>query len=265
VTNNQDEISGSVERITYYNEQNGYTVLRLKPDSRQMLPFRYASGREALITVVGNLPEVNPGEWLKLRGRWTTHAQHGRQFQAEYCEQSLPATTEGIKRYLGSGMIRGVGKVMAERIVNTFGEATLDIIEAEPERLRSVLGIGRKRITQIINAWEEQRAIKDVMIFLQSHGVSTNLATKIYKTYGDDALQVVQQTPYRLVQDVYGIGFKTADKIAQALGLGPTIRAALRRAWPIRSTGWPRRGTFTCRRRSWSRKRPKFWVWRQGR
>jgi exodeoxyribonuclease V alpha subunit len=220
VTNNQDEISGSVERITYYNEQNGYTVLRLKPDSRQMLPFRYASGREALITVVGNLPEVNPGEWLKLRGRWTTHAQHGRQFQAEYCEQSLPATTEGIKRYLGSGMIRGVGKVMAERIVNTFGEATLDIIEAEPERLRSVLGIGRKRITQIINAWEEQRAIKDVMIFLQSHGVSTNLATKIYKTYGDDALQVVQQTPYRLVQDVYGIGFKTADKIAQALGLG---------------------------------------------
>jgi exodeoxyribonuclease V alpha subunit len=220
VTNNQDEISGSVERITYYNEQNGYTVLRLKPDSRGMLPFRYASGREALITVVGNLPEVNPGEWLKLRGRWTTHAQHGRQFQAEYCEQSLPATTEGIKRYLGSGMIRGVGKVMAERIVNTFGENTLDVIEEEPERLRSVLGIGQKRIGQIIKAWEEQRAIKDVMIFLQSHGVSTNLATKIYKTYGDDSLQVVQQTPYRLVQDVYGIGFKTADKIAQALGLG---------------------------------------------
>jgi exodeoxyribonuclease V alpha subunit len=220
VTNNQDEISGSVERITYYNEQNGYTVLRLKPDSRGMLPFRYAGGREALITVVGNLPEVNPGEWLKLRGRWTTHAQHGRQFQAEYCEQSLPATTEGIKRYLGSGMIRGVGKVMAERIVNTFGENTLDVIEEEPERLRAVLGIGQKRIGQIIKAWEEQRAIKDVMIFLQSHGVSTNLATKIYKTYGDDSLQVVQQTPYRLVQDVYGIGFKTADKIAQALGLG---------------------------------------------
>ena len=221
MTPTSDEISGAVERITYYNEQNGYTVLRLKPDSRNMLPYRYASGREALITVVGNLPDVNPGEWLKLRGRWTTHAQHGRQFQADYCEQSLPATTEGIKRYLGSGMIRGVGKVMAERIVNTFGEDTLDIIDEEPERLRAVLGIGQKRIKQIIKAWDEQRAIKDVMIFLQSHGVSTNLATKIYKTYRDESLAVVQQTPYRLVHDVYGIGFKTADKIAQALGLGP--------------------------------------------
>ncbi|MAT97075.1 MAG: ATP-dependent RecD-like DNA helicase [Anaerolineaceae bacterium] len=215
----QIQIAGSVERITYYNEENGYTVLRLKPDSRGMLPFRYASGREALITVVGNLPEVQPGEWLKLMGKWGNHAKHGRQFLAEFCEQSLPATTEGIKRYLGSGMIRGVGKVMAERIVERFGEDTLDVIEYEPERLQTVLGIGKKRVGQIIKAWEEQRAIKDVMIFLQSHGVSTNLATKIYKKYGDASLAIVQNTPYKLVQDVYGIGFKTADKIAQALGL----------------------------------------------
>ncbi len=215
----QIQIAGSVERITYYNEENGYTVLRLKPDSRGMLPFRYASGREALITVVGNLPEVQPGEWLKLTGKWGNHAKHGRQFLAEFCEQSLPATTEGIKRYLGSGMIRGVGKVMAERIVQRFGEDTLDVIEYEPERLQTVLGIGKKRVGQIMKAWEEQRAIKDVMIFLQSHGVSTNLATKIYKKYGDASLAVVQNTPYKLVQDVYGIGFKTADKIAQALGL----------------------------------------------
>jgi exodeoxyribonuclease V alpha subunit len=217
--NDQVQISGSVERITYYNEENGYSVIRLKPDSRGMLPFKYAGGKEALITVIGNLPEMNPGEWLKLTGQWTTHARHGRQFQVEMCEKSLPATTDGIRRYLGSGMIRGIGPVMAERIVNQFGADTLEVIDYHPERLREVVGIGQKRILSIVKSWEEQRAIKDVMLFLQSHGVSTNLAVKIYKTYGDDALQVVQQTPYRLVKDVHGIGFRTADKIAQALGL----------------------------------------------
>ena len=214
-----DQISGSVERITYYNEENGYSVIRLKPDTRGMLPFKYASGADALITVVGNLPEVQPGEWLKLSGKWASHSKHGRQFQAEFCEQSLPATTEGIKRYLGSGMIRGVGKVMAERIVDRFGEDTLDIIDYQPQELLKVLGIGKTRVDSITKSWEQQRAIKDVMIFLQSHGVSTTLATKIYKQYGDASLAVVQTTPYRLVNDVYGIGFKTADKIAQALGL----------------------------------------------
>ncbi len=213
------QISGSVERITYYNAENGYSVIRLKPDTRGMLPFKYAGGREGLITVVGNLPEVNPGEWLKLTGKWASHAKHGRQFQAEQCEQSLPATTEGVKRYLGSGLIRGIGPVMAERIVDLFGEDTLEIIDYEPARLREVLGIGNKRVGNIIKSWDEQRAIKDVMIFLQAHGVSTNLAVKIYKKYGDDSLRVVRETPYRLVNDVYGIGFKTADKIAQAMGL----------------------------------------------
>ncbi len=215
----REQISGSVERITYYNQENGYSVLRLKPDSRGMLPFKYAGGRESLITVVGNLPEVNPGEWLKLTGVWISHAKHGRQFQAEECEQSLPASTEGIKRYLGSGMIRGIGPVMAERIVDRFGDDTLEVIDHDPERLSEVLGIGQKRIRSIIKSWDEQRAIKDVMIFLQSHGVSINLAVKIYKKYGDDSLRIVQNTPYRLVKDVYGIGFKTADKIAKALGL----------------------------------------------
>ncbi|MDX1416355.1 MAG: ATP-dependent RecD-like DNA helicase [Candidatus Promineifilaceae bacterium] len=214
-----DQISGSVERITYYNQENGYSVIRLKPDSRGMLPFKYAGGRESLITVVGNLPEVNPGEWLQLTGRWTSHTKHGRQFKAEECEQSLPASMEGIKRYLGSGMIRGIGPVMAERIVDRFGEETLEVIDHDPERLGEVLGIGKKRIRSIVKSWNEQRAIKDVMIFLQSHGVSTSLAVKIYKKYGDDSLRVVQNTPYRLVKDVYGIGFKTADKIAKALGL----------------------------------------------
>ena len=217
--NGRDQIAGSVERITFYNEENGYTVLRLKPDSRGMLPFKYAGGREALITVVGNLPELNPGEHLQLTGKWVSHSKHGRQFQAETCQQSRPATAEGIKRYLGSSLIRGIGPVMAGRIVDRFGEETLDVIDYEPKRLQEVLGIGPKRVGQIIKAWEEQRAIKDVMLFLGSHGVSTSLAVKIYKKYGDRSLAVVQNRPYRLVQDVYGIGFKTADKIAQALGL----------------------------------------------
>src|SRR5690554_2817820 len=140
------QVSGSVERVTFYNPENGYSVIRLKPDSRSMLLYKYASGREALVTVVGNLPEVNPGEWLRLSGRWINHPEYGRQFIAEQCEQALPATVEGIKRYLGSGMIRGVGKVMAERIVAKFGEATLDIIDQEPDRLQEILGIGPKRI-----------------------------------------------------------------------------------------------------------------------
>ncbi len=214
-----ESLSGSVERVTYYNEENGYSVIRLQPDSRGMLPFPYASGRDSLITLVGNMPEVNPGEHLRLSGRWLNHPRHGRQFQVESCEQTLPATTAGIKRYLGSGMVRGVGKVMAERIVDRFGEQTLDVIEFEPQQLRSVLGIGPKRVDGIVRAWAEQKAIKDVMIFLQGHGVSTSLATKIYKKYGDDSLNVVRNTPYRLVQDIHGVGFKTADKIAQALGL----------------------------------------------
>jgi len=210
------QLTGSVERITYYNDENGYTVLRLRPDNRRMLP--YAHG-EPLATVVGNLPELNPGEWLRLTGQWLNHPKHGRQFQVEVCEQSVPATAEGIKRYLGSGMVRGVGKVMAERIVNRFGAETLDVIDARPERLREVLGIGEKRVDSIIKSWQQQRAIKDVMLFLHGHGVPTHLAVKIYKQYGDQSLAVVQATPYRLVQDVRGIGFKTADKIAQALGL----------------------------------------------
>lgn len=217
--NEQDQISGSVERITYYNEETGYTVLRLKPDTRGMLPFKYASGADALITVVGSLPELSPGEWLKLSGKWSAHPKHGRQFEAERCEQTLPATVEGIRRYLGSGLIRGLGPVIAERIVNKFGEKTLDVIEYEPSRLREVLGIGKSRVDSVVKAWEEQRAIKNVMLFLQSHQISTGLAIKIYKKYGDEALVIVQEKPYQLVRDIHGIGFKTADKIAKALGL----------------------------------------------
>jgi exodeoxyribonuclease V alpha subunit len=220
MTIDQNHLSGSVERITYYNAENGYAVIRVAPDTRRMLPYAWSSGRGGdLATVVGHLPELQPGEWVKLAGEWQRHREHGWQFVAQQCEQGRPATVEGIRRYLGSGLVRGVGKVMAERIVAQFGAGTLDIIDSEPEQLRRVLGIGPKRIGRITKAWEEQRAIREVMLFLQTHGVTTGLAVKIYRHYREQALEVVTKTPYRLVQDVHGIGFKTADKIAQALGL----------------------------------------------
>jgi len=203
-----DQIHGTVERVTYYNEETGYSVIRLS-----------VAGRPDLVTVVGNLPEVNPGESLRLEGTWTTHSQYGRQFKAERCTQVLPATVEGIKRYLGSGLIKGVGPVTAARIVQRFGADTLRVLDEEPRRLREALGVGPKRAASIAKAWEEQKHIREVMLFLQSHGVTTGLAVKIYKTYGDDALQVVQEDPYRLARDIWGVGFKTADKIARDLGL----------------------------------------------
>lgn len=215
-----DSLSGSVERITFYNPENGYTVLRLRPEvSRgQRIPGLSYDG---LTTVVGNLPELSPGEHLRLTGLWDTHPKHGTQFKAEVCEQDLPATVAGMESYLGSGMIKGIGPKMAERIVERFRKATFDIIEQQPERLLEVSGIGPDRTRKIIAAWHEQKQVKEIMLFLHSHGVSTNLAVKIYKTYGDKAIETVQRDPYQLERDIYGIGFKTADRIAQALGLPP--------------------------------------------
>src|SRR5512139_1565602 len=205
-----DFLDGLVERITYYNAENGYTVLRLNA--------RGTHGAD-LVTVVGTLPEITPGESLRLQGQWITNAQYGKQFKAEKCEQVLPATIEGLKKYLGSGLIKGVGPVTATRIVRRFGLDTLDVLDHSPERIREVLGIGPKRAAAIARAWDEQKSIKQVMLFLQGHGVNTGLAVKIYKQYGDAAIDLVQADPYRLAQDVYGIGFKTADKIAHDLGL----------------------------------------------
>ncbi|MBS1245440.1 MAG: Helicase RecD/TraA family protein, partial [Chloroflexi bacterium] len=203
-----DTLQGSVERITFYNAENGYTVLRL-----------HAPGNPELVTVVGNLPEVQPGESLRLSGAWMNHPQHGKQFKAERCEQVLPATIEGIKKYLGSGLIKGVGPVTAGRIVKKFGLQTLDVLDHHPEQLRLVLGVGPVRAAGIGAAWTQQKAIKDVMLFLQSHGITTALAVKIYKQYGDASIATVKNNPYRLAQDIYGVGFKTADKIARDLGL----------------------------------------------
>jgi exodeoxyribonuclease V alpha subunit len=197
-----------LERITYANQETGYTVARVTTDR----------GSD-LLTVVGPLLGAQPGESLRLRGRWTSHPQYGRQFQVETYQTMLPATIQGIRRYLGSGLIKGIGPKMAERIVDHFGEDTLRLIEEEPGRLIEVPGLGPKRTRMITAAWEEQQAIKEVMVFLQGVGVSTSLAVRIYKTYRDEAIEVVRQEPYRLAAEVWGIGFKTADQIAQRLGI----------------------------------------------
>ncbi len=208
-------LAGSVERITYYNPENGYSVVRLRPEKRNVSGV----GRDGLVTVVGTLPELTPGEYLHLQGEWVNHPKHGLQFQVEICEQVLPATLAGIRRYLGSGLVKGIGPRLAGRIVDYFGAQTLEIIEKHPERLREVPDIGPKRAARFAAAWEEQKHVKEIMLFLHSYGVSTALAVKIFKTYGDEALSIVRRDPYRLARDIYGVGFKTADKIARSLGL----------------------------------------------
>ncbi|NEE01229.1 SF1B family DNA helicase RecD2 [Phytoactinopolyspora halotolerans] len=203
------QLDAVLERITYANEETGYTVARVSTER----------GGDNLLTVVGALLGAQPGESLRLTGRWTSHPQYGKQFEVWNYTTVLPATVQGIQRYLGSGLIKGIGPVMAERIVDQFGVETLDIIEKTPERLVEVDGLGPKRTTLITAAWEEQRAIKEVMVFLQSVGVTTSISVKIYRQYGDAAISVVREDPYRLAADVWGIGFKTADTIAQAVGI----------------------------------------------
>lgn len=201
-------LRGAVERITYTNPENGYTIARFHADKQF-----------GLITIVGALAEVHPGARLKIEGRWKTHPKYGEQFEIERYVEEMPATVEGIKRYLGSGLIKGIGPVMAKRIAEKFGRYTLEVIENDIERLAEVEGIGSKRVKMIAQAWEAQKQIKEIMLFLQSHQVSTNLAVKIYKTYGDTAIGVVKNDPYRLARDIFGIGFVTADKIARNIGI----------------------------------------------
>ncbi|WP_432095424.1 SF1B family DNA helicase RecD2 [Streptomyces sp. bgisy100] len=202
-------LEGVLERITYANEENGYTVARVDT----------GRGSGDLLTVVGSLLGAQPGESLRMEGRWGSHPQYGKQFTVENYTTVLPATVQGIRRYLGSGLIKGIGPRIAERIVDHFGIDTLDVIEQDTERLIEVPGLGPKRTKLIGAAWEEQKAIKEVMVFLQGVGVSTSIAVRIYKKYGDASIAVVKNEPYRLAADVWGIGFLTADRIAQAVGI----------------------------------------------
>ncbi|MDD3845690.1 MAG: ATP-dependent RecD-like DNA helicase [Syntrophorhabdaceae bacterium] len=198
-----------MERVTYYNEENHYTIAKVKVE-----------GRNSLATVVGTLYSVVPGEVLRLKGNWEVHPRWGEQFKVISYETLMPATVKGIERYLGSGMIKGIGPVMAKRLVTRFREATLDIIDTDMDKILDVPGIGRKRVDMIRKAWEEQKEVRNVMVFLQGNGVSPAYAAKIYRFYGGDAVRIVSENPYRLAVDIFGIGFLTADSIAGKLGIG---------------------------------------------
>jgi exodeoxyribonuclease V alpha subunit len=206
-TNNLTDLQGQIERITFTSEDTGYTVAKVK-----------VYGVREPVTVIGNIVNPTPGEIIKMRGEWGNHPKFGEQFKIVFCQTTTPASVHGIEKYLGSGLVKGIGPVMAKRIVKMFQEKTLDVIENEIEKLAAVEGVGQKRIGMIKKAWEEQKEIRAVMIFLQSHGVSSAYAAKIYKRYGNDAIKIVQENPYQLATDIFGIGFLTADKIAQKLG-----------------------------------------------
>ncbi len=204
----QTELQGQLERVTFHNEDNHFTIAKIR-----------VKGRRDLVTIVGTLFSVSPGEILKLTGDWDRHPKFGEQFKFTAYETVIPATLHGIEKYLGSGLIKGIGPVMAKRLVEKFGTETLDVIENETGRLSEVDGIGEKRIDMIRAAWLEQKEVRDVMLFLQSHDVSSAYAVKIYRQYGRDSIAVVKENPYRLAADIFGIGFRTADSIAAKLGM----------------------------------------------
>ncbi len=203
-----EQLSGLIERVTFHSDESGFCVLRVK-----------AKGHRDQQTVVGTLPQVRAGEWFEAEGKWMVDRTHGQQFKAEILRTTAPTTADGIERYLASGLIKGIGPAFAERLVNRFGTRVLDVIENTPKRLFEVKGIGEARHSTIVAAWAEQKIVREIMVFLHSHGVSTSRAFRIYKTYGIDAIEKVCEDPYRLARDIHGIGFKTADKIAGSLGI----------------------------------------------
>jgi exodeoxyribonuclease V alpha subunit len=196
-------LAGLVDRVTFHNPENGFCVLRVR-----------ARGQRDLITLVGHAAMISAGEFVQASGAWTNDRTHGVQFRAAFLKATAPTTVEGIEKYLGSGMIRGIGPVYAKKLVRAFGEAVFDIIEQVPGRLREVTGIGPKRAERIIAGWAEQKIIREIMLFLHSNGVGTSRAVRIYKTYGADAIKLISENPYRLARDIRGIGFLTADQIA---------------------------------------------------
>src|SRR5688572_14442141 len=203
-----ESLSGLIERVTFFNEENGFSVLKVK-----------ARGQRDLVTVVGALPSVSAGEWLIAEGQWVRDAQFGIQFRADIIKSTPPTTLEGIEKYLGSGMVKGIGPVYAKKLVEKFGDKIFDIIENFSGRLEEVEGIGPLRRGKIKAAWADQKVIREIMVFLHSHGVSTSRAVRIYKTYGKNAIERVRANPYLLANEIHGIGFKTADQIAQRVGI----------------------------------------------
>ena len=213
----QEVLAGLVERVTFHNPESGFCVLRTK-----------ARGHRDLVTVVGHAAMVTAGEWITASGEWVNDRTHGQQFKARFLRFSAPSSTEGMEKYLASGTIRGIGPVYAHKLVRVFGERVFDVIEEEPERLREVDGIGPVRARRITDAWAEQKVVREIMVFLHSHGVGTARAVRIFRTYGADAVQVMTENPYRLARDIRGIGFKTADAIAMKLGIEKTAMIRVR-------------------------------------
>ncbi len=203
-----ERIAGSVERVTFHSEESGFCVLRIK-----------VKGQRELTTIVGNAASIAAGEYVECHGAWINDRKHGMQFKAQQLKVIPPTTIDGIEKYLASGMVKGIGAHFAKKLVRAFGEEVFNVIENEPNRLTTLEGIGDKRRQAIVTAWAEQKAVRNIMVFLQSHGVGTARAVRIYKTYGDDAIAQVQENPYRLALDIRGIGFKTADQIAERLGI----------------------------------------------
>ena len=210
-------LAGLVERVTFHNEENGFCVLRVK-----------ARGQRDLITVLGHAAMIAAGEFVQASGTWVNDRTHGVQFRASFLKAAAPTTIEGIEKYLGSGMIRGIGPIYAKKLVRAFRDAVFNVIEQEPGRLREVTGIGPKRAERIVAGRAEQKVIREIMLFLHSNGVGTSRAVRIYKTYGADAVQLISENPYRLARDIRGIGFRTADQIAAKLGIEKTALIRVR-------------------------------------
>src|SRR5215203_3856813 len=212
-----EALAGTIERVTFHNAENGFCVLKVQ-----------ARGKRDLVTVVGHAPAIGAGEWVTATGAWVSDRVHGLQFKANVLKATPPTGAEGIERYLASGQMRGIGQAMAKRIVAAFGENTFEIFEASPDRLTEVAGIGPWRASKIVAGWAEQKAVREIMIFLHAHGVGTARAVRIFKTYGHEAIRVMTEDPYRLARDVRGIGFRTADAIAMRLGVEKTSPQRLR-------------------------------------
>src|SRR6266849_5130134 len=207
-TSPMEHLTGAVERVTFHSEETGFCVLRVK-----------ARGHRDLVTVGGTAATITPGEYIEGEGAWITDRTHGLQFKTRALRVVPPSTLEGIEKYLGSGMVKGIGPHFAKKLVQAFGEQIFDVIEQTPERLTDLDGIGPKRKQRVVEAWEAQKIIREIMVFLHSHGVGTARAVRIYKTYGNEAIVKVRENPYRLALDIHGIGFKTADALAQRLGI----------------------------------------------
>src|ERR1700758_3874566 len=216
-TNATEVLGGLVDRVTFHNPESGFCVLRVK-----------ARGQRDLITLVGHAAMISAGEFVQASGSWINDRTNGVQFKASFLKATAPTTVEGIEKYLGSGMIRGIGPVYAKKLVRAFGEAVFEIIAEEPDRLREVTGIGPKRAERIVAGWAEQQVIREIMLFLHSNGVGTSRAVRIYKTYGADAVRLISENPYRLARDIRGIGFRTADQIAGKLGIEKTALIRIR-------------------------------------